>query len=220
MRRLALVALLAAAACASPEPDPVPLTPIGERPPEAAEPAPEPAREPQPEPDAEPEPDAVSGPAWIEVEATEDGAPSARVADVLEPLRDAFGVEGVVLAGTLELRYDGAKFFGQVQAHNYHGIFDLVLRLPDGGEARLALKHSWGRLPKNATQAEVAEAFFLDVDQALAAWVFGQPGVQALSDDPEGLAERAEELRHALLERLQGRLPRGQLAQAARSWEG
>ncbi|MCA8920843.1 MAG: hypothetical protein KDD82_03475 [Planctomycetes bacterium] len=222
MRRALCVSLLLAA-CASPEPEPVPLTPVGVRPAsadgvEVADSAP-PAEEPAP---ADPEPleapPAPESPAWIQATALEDEAPSGRLGAVLEPLRARFGVEDLELSGSLRAHYDGAKFFGQVQAHNYHGQFELVLTLPDGTEHTLSLKHSWGRLPKNATREQVGEDFYLDVDQALVAWVFGFPEVLELSEDPEGLRQAAEGARRALLERLQPRLPRGRLAVAARSW--
>lgn len=220
--RPCLVALLLCAGCAGdPDPQPVELSPLGERPPtdeattppEGSDPAPT-----TPEPEPSIKTPAPAMPTWIEAGAQHDQAPSDRLAAVLEPLRANFGVEGIVLRGNLATRYDGAKFFGEVQAHNYHARFDLVLVLPDGQERTLQLKHSWGRLPKHASQEEVRAVFAEDVALALEAWVFGFPEVQALSEDPEALAEWAESARQALLERLQDRLPRGRLATAAQSW--
>jgi len=224
--RPCLLALLLCAGCAGdPEPQPVELSPLGERPPAEASP---PEADPPPlasndEGPADPAPPTPSeppaaGPAWIEAGAEHDQAPSDRLAAVLEPLRTEFGVEGIVLQGSLATRYDGAKFFGKVQAHNYHALFDLTLVLPGGEQRTLKLKHSWGRLPKHATQEEVRAVFAEDVALALEAWVFGFPEVQALADDPEALAERAEASRQGLLERLRDRLPRGRLATAARGW--
>ena len=124
-----------------------------------------------------------------------------------------------IIEGSASSNYDNSEFFGQGQAHNFKGTLSLQVKTAEGEVlASFEWKHSWGRLPKNATQAEVAEAFFLDVDQALVAWVFGFPEVLELSEDPEGLRQAAEGARRALLERLQPRLPRGRLAVAARSW--
>lgn len=225
MRPCLLALLLCAGCTGDPEPQPVELSPLGERPPadptEASAPKPadpSPAVSDSDPADPAPSGPAAAGPAWIEAGAQHDQTPSDRLAAVLEPLRAEFGVEGIVLRGSLATRYDGAKFFGEVQAHNYHARFELTLVLPDGEEHPLRLKHSWGRLPKHATQEEVRAVFDEDVALALEAWVFGFPEVQAASDDPEALAERAEAARQTLLDRLQDRLPRGRLATAARGW--
>lgn len=66
----------------------------------------------------------------------------------------------LTVSGSAGCKYENAQFFGQAQAHNFHGRVDVLLKDAAGAEvARIGFEHSWGRLPQRHTRSQVQQEY-------------------------------------------------------------
>lgn len=82
---------------------------------------------------------------------------------------------------TQTVRYDASKFYGEAQAHNFHGEIKAVLSKPDGTELRSwSFPLNWGRLISSGlSRSQVRDRYDQRVYTTLLLAVLNEPAVHA-----------------------------------------
>lgn len=105
-------------------------------------------------------------------------------------------------------RYDGAVFYGEVQAHNFHGKMDVTIKGADDKVVRsISFPFSWGRPVSKGTKSEVRRQVDQLVQTAVVLGILTTPEIKAgitNTKDMAALDKFVKEQKESLLKLLEG----------------
>lgn len=132
----------------------------------------------------------------------------------------------VKVEATQDVRYDASEFYGEGQAHNFHGKLSAQIKDADGEvTAKIEFPFAWGwGNSSGKTKNQAFEAYSKTVQTALALLILNQPAVRdrVPAERREALAKWSRKERDKLLATLDGStdaIKRGELAKLLRALE-